>query len=122
MAGGVLRYEVLGRAGHVAFATPLASGHDFQGWADAFPQAPITGLQDASVQLQWRTSPWRLDLRYHGFWEAVGRDHLGSELDLELTFRPVRNQPLALGLAEFRATAPGYTNTGRIFLTYSWNF
>lgn len=119
---GVLRYEVLGADHQVAFATPIASGHDFQGWADVFSQAPATGLEDASTQLHWRASPWELDLRYHGFWEAGGGNFLGEEVDMELTFKPLRRQLFALRYADFKTQVPHYADTRKVFFTYSWNF
>lgn len=118
---GVLRYEMLSAEDRVAFATPLASGHDFQGWADVFTQTPGAGLEDASAQVHWRASPWELDLRYHGFRAEDGGNRFGTELDMELTFKPAQRQRVALRYADFRTQVPDYTDTRKVYLTYSWN-
>lgn len=119
---GVLRYEYLGADDQVAFATPLASGHDFGGWADAFAAPPVTGIEDTSVQLHWRVSPWEFDLRLHGFWEAEGGNRLGDEMDLELSFKPAHRQIVSLRCADFRTAIPAYTDTRKVFLNYSYGF
>lgn len=118
---GVVRYEVIGEDQQVAFVTPLTSAHDFHGWADIFSLPPASGLQDGSVRLQWRASPWEVELRRHGFWTADRGQYLGNELDLELSLKLKRHQLLTLRYADFHPQAPGYIATRRVFLNYSWN-
>ena len=48
-------YEVLGADNGVGFATPLATGHKFQGWADKFLTTPGDGIED--VYIGWRPLP-----------------------------------------------------------------
>ena len=120
---GVLRYEMLDSDARTTFATPLASGHDFQGWADVFVQTPDSGLQDASAELHWRGSPWEIDLRYHAFWEArSGGEHLGDEWDVEVEFKPTRRQILSLRYGDFQTDSAAYPDTRKIFLNYSYGF
>lgn len=50
-----LGYEVLGSDdGTVGFATPLATLHKFNGFADKFLNTPAAGLEDVYVQLKYK--------------------------------------------------------------------
>ena len=78
------------------FATPLATLHAFNGWADAFVangvKTTVDGLNDANISVTW--SPrWKWDYlfnlaflaRYHDFEaQRTGAD-LGTEWDLQAT-------------------------------------
>ena len=85
-------YEVLEGDGTVGFATPLATLHAFQGWADVFLATPATGVEDAFLTAKYSPS-WEagflsspaFTLIYHDFEaEQTGGD-LGSEIDLQFT-------------------------------------
>lgn len=76
--------ERLGGDGRYGFATPLATLHAFNGWADRFTATPAIGLVDRYVG--WNRRLGKLDANvvahdYRG--DAVGRD-LGRELDASL--------------------------------------
>ncbi|MEI8045213.1 MAG: hypothetical protein WCL11_27625, partial [Verrucomicrobiota bacterium] len=43
---GLVGYEVLEGNGTIGFATPLATLHAFNGWADMFLSTPANGLKD----------------------------------------------------------------------------
>lgn len=43
---GLVGYEILEGNGAIGFATPLATLHIFNGWADMFLTTPVNGLQD----------------------------------------------------------------------------
>lgn len=87
-------YEVLGANGDdtagPAFATPLATGHKFNGWADIFLTTPTGGLKDANVRLGYGAKGLgKLLAVYHDFRAdkampaATGTSSdLGTELDL----------------------------------------
>jgi hypothetical protein len=86
--GGVaVGYELLGSDdGKARFVTPLATGHKFNGWADAFlDNGGPNGLQDlyASVTPEL---PFGLKsiFVYHYFWSDEGGDALGYELDAQV--------------------------------------
>ncbi len=74
-----------------AFATPLATGHKFNGWADVFLNTPAGGLIDANVRLGYTAQGFGKFLAvYHDFTAdtKVGNDingnpadDLGSEID-----------------------------------------
>lgn len=83
-------YEVLGSddgegGATIGFSTPLATGHKFNGWADAFLATPATGLQDAYVQAGTKL-PGGASAKvvYHWFWTEKGGGDLGDEIDVVL--------------------------------------
>lgn len=47
---GLVGYEVMEGNGTVGFATPLATLHAFNGWADMFLTTPVNGLKDFYVK------------------------------------------------------------------------
>ncbi|KXI30692.1 alginate export family protein [Paraglaciecola hydrolytica] len=81
-----LGYEVLGSDdGAYGFATPLATLHKFNGWADTFLNTPAQGLVDTYVSLGGKAAGGAWTVMYHDFAadEASATvDDLGSELDL----------------------------------------
>lgn len=105
---GKLGYEVLGSDdGAYGFATPLATLHAFQGWADQFLTTPEQGIEDLYLSFS-ATLPvigGTATLVWHDF-EAnestPGVDDLGEELNLQWT-RPFRNNyTLGLKYADYR--------------------
>ena len=87
-----LAYESLEGDGMRGFATPLATLHAFQGWADVFLTTPANGVNDLNVtlnakpRLKWKyLSNLDLTARYHDFEaERTGAD-LGSEWNAQLS-------------------------------------
>jgi len=76
-----------------AFATPLATGHKFNGWADVFLTTPTGGLIDANVRLGYKAKGLgKLLAVYHKFTadtttglldvNGAASDDLGSEFDI----------------------------------------
>jgi hypothetical protein len=79
-----LSYEVLegdGQAGH-AFATPLATLHAFQGWADKFLTTPDSGIEDMYISFTGRVGRVNLTAVYHDFSANNGGASYGDEIDL----------------------------------------
>lgn len=84
-----VNYEVLsgstGSDGKTAFATPLATGHKFNGWADKFLTTPTGGLKDMNIRLGYtKKGLGKLLAVYHNFStdKAMGsKEDLGSEID-----------------------------------------
>ncbi|MCW8866256.1 MAG: alginate export family protein [Colwellia sp.] len=82
-------YELLGSDdGEYGFATPLATLHKFNGWADQFLGTPKEGLQDiyASVGGKLAGGSWKVV--YHDFSADESSDtvdDLGSEIDAVYT-------------------------------------
>ena len=119
------RTEMLGEDDNVAFVTPLASLHEFNGWADKFLLTPASGLVDQSLQMSWRNSPWRVSARYHVFSEYDGNSRYGDEIDLDLTYRLLDKHSLHLRYAYFREDqefAAVFPDANKYFVTYAYNF
>lgn len=86
-------YESLGGDGVAGFATPLATLHRFQGWADKFLATPANGLEDryASAGLAMKgvgfLETLSATLAYHDFVsERLGVDY-GDEVNLQVQAR-----------------------------------
>jgi len=78
-----IAYESLGSdGGTVAFQTPLATKHAFNGWADKFLTTPATGLNDAYVKVAGNVGGVKLVGVYHDFTADEGSADYGTELDL----------------------------------------
>ena len=84
---GAVGYEVLTGDGTKAFATPLATLHAFNGWADVFLGTPANGLEDLYAKVGYTTKkvePFDLlkfSVVYHDFSaENITADY-GTEVD-----------------------------------------
>jgi len=75
-------YEVLGAGDGVGFATPLATGHKFQGWADKFLSTPGDGIKDFYIGVNGKAGPVKLGAVYHDFRAQDSSDKFGKEIDL----------------------------------------
>lgn len=107
-----LLYEVLGSDdGAYGFATPLATLHAFNGWADIFLATPTVGLVDIAVSVSGKAGPGSWALAYHEFSadESTSEvDDLGSEIDASysLSFAEHYNAGVKLALYSEGDTAP----------------
>lgn len=113
--GGVqvkLNYEVLGGDGVYGFATPLATLHAFNGWADKFINTPRDGIRDAFFSVGG--SVWGINFlaAYHDF----SSDHLsynyGTEWDLVASKKVAKNLTLTAKYATYNGDANA-TNVAR---------
>jgi hypothetical protein len=102
--------EVMQGNGTVGFATPLATIHAFDGWADKFLTTPANGLENryASLAYLWpRTGSWR-NLTAKAIYRSYAPEHTagdyGSEWDVEITGRWQRFTP-AMIMADYHAAA-----------------
>jgi hypothetical protein len=121
-----LGYEVLGSDGKVAFATPLATLHAFQGWADKFLTTPTAGVGDRYVKLGYTLGmrgPFKT-LAALGWWHDFDAEqtsaHYGSELDLQLVARTAK-MALTLKYADYRADTL-FTDTTKLWLSVDYAF
>lgn len=87
-----LGYEVLEGNGEFGFATPLATLHAFNGWADVFLATPDDGLEDSYGKVAGSFGELGWQVVYHEFRAERGGADYGSELDLALT------HPLPFGI------------------------
>ena len=85
-------YEVLGSdGGRFAFATPLATLHIYNGFADVFVVTPAAGLEDLYFDITYKAAgldgPYKflnglvLKAQYHDFRSQIGNIHYGQEFD-----------------------------------------
>ena len=73
------------------FATPLATLHKFNGWADMFLATPAVGLQDTYFKLAAKPAGFNLALVYHDFEADTGGLDYGDEIDL-LAVKPLSKE------------------------------
>ncbi len=74
--------EVLGAGDGVGFATPLATGHKFQGWADKFLSTPGDGVENFYLGIKGKAGVVNLGAIYHDFKAEDSSDDFGTEIDL----------------------------------------
>ncbi len=116
-------FEQLTAESGAGFITPLGSLHEFYGWADQFSATPASGLNDTSLQLKWRSSPWKFDLRYHFFSATENNDDYGKEVDLDISLKFKKRHLVHFRLADFNADADaGFADETRAILSYSYDF
>jgi len=119
-------YEHLGGDGVRGFATPLATLHAFQGWADVFLTTPADGVDDASIALQFRpkSGPSRaseptLTAVWHGFRAPRTGMTLGQEWDLMASARIARGLTGLIKYARYRGPRPArapFASRSRLWL------
>ncbi len=99
-----LAQEVLGSDdGVVAFQTPLATKHAFNGWADQFLGTPADGLEDTFVTVSGKLAGFKLAAVYHDFQSNEGSTDYGTETDL-LVARPIgKHYVVGLKYADYSA-------------------
>ena len=126
MAGAIYKgfglrvgYEVLGSdSGNVAFQTPLATGHKFNGWADLFLVTPVNGLKDLYVQVDGPLGPTKWALIFHNFTADNGGADYGTEFDGIITYKADWGQTFGVKFAFYDAdtfatdTTKGWIYTG----------
>lgn len=83
-------YEALQGDGVKGFATPLATLHKFQGWADKFLATPVNGIDDLYVTGGWSAKgvgpldTLALTAVWHDYESDRASIDYGNELDLQL--------------------------------------
>jgi hypothetical protein len=124
--GFALGYEVLGSDGTVGFATPLATLHAFQGWADKFLATPAAGIEDSYVRFNYpfgkrgRFTSIAAVAVFHDYEADAGGAHFGEELNLQLVARTERIA-LTAKYADYRA-AELLTDTNKIWVSIDYVF
>jgi len=103
VGSGGAGYELLGSDDSAAsFATPLATLHKFNGFADVFLQTPVAGLQDAYAKAGTKL-PCDVSLTafFHWFWTDDTSAELGNELDFVVEKPWTKNVKTLLKVAIF---------------------
>ena len=96
-------WEVLGAGDGVGFATPLATLHKFQGWADVFLTTPADGIEDAYIGISGKVGPVKLQAIYHDFSAEDSSDSYGDELDLAASWAFNKQFSTQLSYADYDA-------------------
>ncbi len=119
-----LGYEVLGSDdGKGGFATPLATLHKFNGWADQFLGTPTEGLQDMYINLSTKVLGGKFAVVYHDFTtdhEFAGNtsDDAGSEFDVAFSKKFGKNYNAGIKYAAFSAGDAKFQKVANGVATY----
>lgn len=128
-SGGV-GYEAMGGNGTVGFATPLATLHSFDGWADLFLTTPKNGIDDLYAQMSYAwpnafgiatLSP---QIIYHSFTSDRLDTGIGSEWDLALNAAFTKQFSLNASYAAYAGdglSAGGFKDKTITWLTASYH-
>ena len=119
-----LAFEVLGSDnGVAAFQTPLATGHKFNGWADAFLTTPAAGLQDLYVYVN-ADLPWDVKGRiaWHKFDADDGGADFGNELDLLLSKKLTKNWTVLAKFAAYDGASGGLADRTKFWIQTTFSF
>lgn len=121
-----LGYEMLGGDGTIAFQTPLATLHAFQGWADKFLTTPAAGIEDAYLRFTYplgkrgKFTTLAATAVFHDYKADAGSLHYGEELDLQFVARTERIA-LTVKYADYRADGL-LTDTDKLWLSVDYAF
>lgn len=100
-----LSYENLGSDdGQLGFATPLATLHKFNGWADVFLATPAQGLVDIQLSVAGKAFDGKWVLAYHDYKADDATDtvdDLGSEINAQFTTAINKHYKLGLKYANY---------------------
>ena len=115
--------EVLEGSGGQGFATPLATLHAFQGWADVFLNTPGAGVRDLSLGLRGKglqlievVRPASWALIYHDFDSDNGAVSYGHEIDAVFTLPLNDKLKLEAKVAVFDGAAGGPADRTKFWL------
>lgn len=104
------------------FATPLATLHAFQGWADVFLVTPPDGVRDLNASLSWSDDTLSLGrsltmtARYHDFASDDGDSDFGQEVDLVANWRISQRWALEAKAALFNGEDARFADRNKIWL------
>ena len=79
--------EILGSDNSIGFATPLATLHKFQGFADKFLTTPGNGVTDLQIKAGYVQQSWDVQVQYHWLDAAKGGMDFGNELNIAMQFK-----------------------------------
>lgn len=96
------------RNGTYGFQTPMATKHNFMGWAEMFLTTPKEGLRGEYATLgDKRLWGFDMSVRYYLFSTDVGGTPLGHEWDWSIGHALTRNTRFVLQVAKFSVDAVG---------------
>ena len=95
--------EVLGSDNGKGFATPLATLHKFQGFADKFLSTPGTGIEDLYVKIAGKVGNTQLSAIWHDLSAESGNIDYGTELNLVAKYPLTKGVGLMVKYANYSA-------------------
>ncbi len=109
--------EILANDKETSFATPLATLHKFNGFADQFLATPSQGLEDKFLKIGGKLSSIKLAAVYHQFDSDKASIDFGSELDVSATTKVAEKYTLGAKYANYSA---GDTQTNKADARKFW--
>ena len=105
----------------IAFSTPLATLHKFQGFADKFLSTPGTGIEDTYASVFTKIFGAKVGIIYHDFEADEGSADYGDEIDLVIAKQVHKNVHVLLKYANYNADDFG-TDTQKAWLQVLMKF
>jgi len=129
---GLVGYEVLEGNGSIGFATPLATLHAFNGWADMFLTTPTNGLKDFYLRAAYALSAdfvaaktLNLNATWHDFRTDKLNTGIGSEWDLQAELVMDANLSVMLKYADYQGsgtTVGGFADKSVLWLQTAYKY
>ncbi|HET7083159.1 MAG TPA: hypothetical protein VFI23_00190 [Rhizomicrobium sp.] len=114
-ATGLVGYEVLEGNGAIGFATPLATLHIFNGWADMFLTTPTNGLKDLYFKASYVIPADFVEMRsltgivtYHDYTTDNLSAGIGSEWDASLELAVDANASVLAKYANYQGSGVAF--------------
>jgi hypothetical protein len=126
-ASARMGYEVLEGNGRIGFATPIATLHSFQGFADVFTATPSTGIQDVygvadyTFKFERGLKSLKLAAWYHDYSRDFGAGSLGDEINLVATATITDNLAAELKFADYDGV-PGFAGREKFWASVTLTF
>jgi len=128
----LIGYEILEGNGAIGFATPLATLHAFNGWADIFLTTPANGLKDFYVQAGYSlpADAWGLKsvnpaIVYHTYTTDVLSAGIGTEWDAQAELVADSNLSFLFKYAGYQgsgAAVGGFADKSIFWLQTAWKY
>lgn len=121
--------ELLGSdGGEYGFATPLATLHKFNGWADQFIGTPTIGLEDTYASYSTAVLGGKFGVTWHDYQsdekDGADQDDLGEELNLVFKRKFAKHYSVGIKYADYRsgAAASGKVDTEKLWVWFGAKF
>ena len=105
----------------IAFQTPLATAHKFQGWADKFLATPASGVVDTYATAKYAINGFNMAVTYHEFESDVNSLDYGDELDAVVSKKFAGRYLVMLKYADYSADTLA-TDTSKTWLMVNASF
>ncbi len=88
----------------VSFQTPLGANHKYNGWADIFGKTkPASGLRDLYGTIGTSIAGVKVDLQYHDFQADAGGSDYGTEFDIKIAHKFMKNYEFLVSWSSYNA-------------------